>query len=502
MTKVELEELKLFINQRYGLEFRHQQLELLQEAVEKRIKVCAFSTVSEYLYLLQQREEESLQLIHLLTVNETYFFREPIHFDVMAMQVIPELVRKGQKRPFLRVVSAGCSTGEEAYSMAIAILKIPGAGIDWDFEVIGVDVDKEAIQKAQVGLYGLYSFRSCPKDIQDRYFERMSKESFTIKNFVKEKVRFECLNLFEQVYPDWIRTTDIIFYRNVSIYFSKEQRKEAFRRLANLLNHGGCLFLSCTEMLYHNNNVLPLVKSGETFYYRKQNNPSILSQDTVAGAITGIDKHTVQRNHLVPPQIKRRTTKAESRSLHYGLSSHTPEPPMNNKGDRCQEIFAEALQLVNFKKYDEAIVRLDEIIAHHSFFVKAYALKANILLNQQNVAAAIEVCYEALAVDHFCLEAYLLLGMAAKFAGQMEEAIQRFKEAIYVHPECWLAHFFLAEVYQLQKEISYAGREYEVAMRILKQGNFENHGLSFFLVPFQLEDFIQLCQYNIANLKD
>lgn len=501
--KNELEGLCLFINQRYGLEFRYQRLELLQEAVQKRIGVCKVSTVDEYLNLIQEREEEALLLINLLTVHETYFFREPTHIDVMTMQMISQLAKNTKKYLFFRLLSAGCSTGEEAYSMAIAALKIPGAGINWDFEVIGVDVDQKAIKKAQTGLYGLYSFRSCPKEIWDNYFDCVSKESFRIKSFVKEKVRFESLNLFEQTYPEWIQKMDIVFYRNVSIYFSKEQREEVFRRLATLLNSSGSLFLSCTETLDHNNNLMSLVKNGEVFYYKKQDAVSAVGHASVPREITPIKKTYIgidkpRRNPVL--KVKRWSPNIAPQREPFSLTSSKQQSPIVNKDRQCQEMFVTTLELVKLKKYDEAILRLDEIIVMDSFFIKAYALKANILLNQQHIELAIELCQAALVMDIFCLEAYLLLGMAAKLVGQMEKAIQRFKEAVYVHPECWLAHFFLAEVYQLQEQTPYAKREYEVAMRILKQGNFENHGLSFFLVPFQLDDFIQLCQHNIIKL--
>lgn len=503
LIQSELEELSLFINQHYGLEFRHQRLELLQEAVQKRMEARKLPTVGEYWNLIQQQEAEVLHLISLLTVHETYFFREPKHLDIMTRQVLPRLVKNGGQYPFLRMLSAGCSTGEEAYSMAIAALKMPGAGIHWDFEVIGVDVDQEAIKKAQTGLYGLYSFRSCPEEIRNRYFERMSPENFRIKNLVKEKVRFESLNLFQPVYPDWMQSIDIVFYRNVSIYFSKEQREAVFRRLAGLLNHDGCLFMSCTETLYHHDDVISLVKKGQTFCYKKQDVTSIDSHATVARKIaTGNRQYGIinkPRNNIVS-HVKKWSPTTER--VRFNVTSNEQRPLVDNRGDQCQQMFIATLELVKLKKYDEAIKRLDEIIAIDSFFIKAHTLKANILLNQQSVKAAIEICQATLIMDEFCLEAYLLLGMAEKLVGQMEQAIRRFKEAVYVQPECWLAHFFLAQVYQLREEWPYAKREYEVAMGILKQGKFESHGLSFFSMPFQIDDFIQLCQHNIAPLKD
>lgn len=498
--KLELENLNLFINQRYGLEFRHQRLERLEEAVQKRMKICKVSTIGSYLIVVQQREEEALSLINLLTIHETYFFREPAQLDVMSMQVVPQLLKKRGERPFLRLLSAGCSTGEEAYSMAIAMLNIPGAGIAWDFEVVGIDVDKQALKKGKMGIYGLYSFRSCPKEMQDRSFDSLSKESFQIKSFVKEKVRFESLNLFEQNYPDWIKNIDIIFYRNVSIYFSKEQREEVFRRLTALLNSSGSLFLSCTETLDHNNKLMSLVKNDEVFYYQKQAGIATVTNSAKTFAIRNQSYLVLDKPQpSLGSKVKKRSP-VSTPHLDITREKNGKRQFVDNNKKQCQQIFIDTLELVKLKKYDEAMLQLDEIIKLDSLFIKAYTLKANILLNQQQIEPAITLCQAALVMDTFCLEAYLLLGMAAKLGDEMERAVQRFKEAVYVDPECWLAHFFLAEVYQLERENSYAKREYEVAMRILKQGDFEKHGLSFFGVPFQLGDFIQLCQHNIIKL--
>lgn len=498
---IQLEKLNLFINQRYGLEFRQQRLLLLEAAVEKRSKIRNMASISQYLELIEEQEEEALLLINLLTVHETYFFREPLQLTVMSEKVIPRLLKSGNK-PFIRLLSAGCSTGEEAYSMAMAALEIPGAGISWDFEVIGIDVDKEALQKAQKGLYGLYSFRSCPQHIRDTYFSCVAKESFQIKNIVKEKVHFESLNLFAPSYPEWTKNMDVVFYRNVSIYFSKEQRREVFRRLSGLLSSSGSLFLSCTETLDHNNDLMTLVKSGEVFYYKKQ----VPFSPTVIDRIKPVmaDKPSIEINKSRQDFLSK-LNKDSPRLVPEGrnnkVTNNRPDVSSHNRQEQCQQMFTAGIELIKLKKYEEAMQLLNEIIKMDSSFIKAYTLQANILLNQQNIEPAIELCEAALVMDTFWLEAYLLLGMAAKLAGKMEMAIQRFKEAVYVYPECWLAHFFLGEVYQLWKEKNYAKREYEVAMRILQQGNFEKHGLSFFLVPFQLDDFIQLCQHNIEKMQ-
>ncbi|MBP2636375.1 MAG: putative Protein methyltransferase frzF [Firmicutes bacterium] len=497
LTACALEKISLFITKRYGLEFRQHRQELLWQAVQERMQACTVSSTEQYLRLLQQGKEEVLLLINLLTIHETYFFREPAHFAIIRKQIIPRLAKSSGPKPFFRLLSAGCSTGEEAYSLAMTLLTIPGTGIDWDFEIIGVDVDTKAIHKAQAGLYGSYSFRSCSREIQNNCFERLSKDCFLIKRQVKEKVRFEALNLFEQVYPDWLQNLDIVFYRNVSIYFSREQQQDIFHRLTGLLKPEGCLFLSCTETLYHHNKHMILVNSGDAFYYQKTaaTLPSV--------AIAKSSQYSVCTQPppaYVPPQKKRPLTRIPRKLLSPLITTTNPKPCLNT--DDCCQLFNTALILIKSKKRTEALQCVDQLLSADSQFIQAYTLKANILLGQQQLTAAIKLCKTALVLEPFCLEAYLLLGMAAKLDNRFDDALQHFKEAVYVTPECWLAHFYLAEIYQFCSEIAYAKREYEVTSKLLKQGNFDNHGLSFFDMPFQLNDFLQLCQYNLEKLQN
>ncbi len=490
-----LREIGGFINRRYGLEFKRQE-ELLRAAVAKRLESTRLQAVKSYLELLQQREEEALALLKLLTVHETYFFREPVQLEALADVVLPRLLKNGI--PFIRMLSAGCSSGEEAYSLAMAALQLPGAGREWDFEVIGVDVDQAAIRKARSGVYGAYSFRGCPPAIKNTFFQALGKERFAVRREVKRKVRFEALNLFAATYPEWMEEMDVVFYRNVSIYFSAQQRESLFARLAGLLKMNGCLFLSCTETLYHDTAVMNLVKNADTFYYRKEEAGSCAARTTLplreqvkpalseAACVQPLRRKFQERAKPAVPAGKRPERKERQEELSF-------------KGE---SLMTKALELVRGKEYDAASKLLDEIIGAETDLVKAYALKANLLLDRGQKTAAAELCRNALQRDCFCLEAYLLLGMAEKSAGENEAALQHFKKAVYVSPECWLAHFFLAELYRACGEKPYAAREYEVTMKILQQSGFDGHGLSVFQLSFQKDDVIRLCLHNMMKLKE
>ena len=492
LSQEEREELSRFISRRYGLDFHRQRLDCLETAVQKRMEACRENSVASYLRRLQQREDEALRLVQLLTVHETYFFRESAQFELLIRDVLPRMLPRGVDGRVLRLLSAGCSTGEEAYSLAMAILNMPGAGVDWDFEVIGVDLDPAVIRKAQAGIYGTYSFRTCTEQIKNKYFVQIDPECWSIKECVKQKVHFATMNLFETEYPAQIRQLDVIFYRNVSIYFSRQQREMAFLRLAELLRAEGCLFLSCTETLVHHSPLLALRQNGDNFYYCKRETGVAEAADSAGSAPRAVAGTRTSWGDL---RAKKRIPQ-RARTVRDTAKS--------SPGERWPEkrpAFDEALGLAKRKCYEEALACLEKMLAADVFALRAYTLKANILLNRQQIAAAQAACREALALDVFCLEAYLLLGMAAKLDGDTGEAVRRFKEAVYVQPECWWAHFQLAEVYQLRNEAGYARREYEVAAGILQRGNMDNHGLSLFVTPFQPEDFIQVCRHNIEKLR-
>lgn len=175
-----LEPFLSLIRERYGLIFQGERGNDIKEAIRARMAACGVSNAAEYLAYIRLKEDEFLSFIGLLTINETYFFREPAQLDVLAKQLTDRLSHRTDK-PVFRLLSAGCSTGEEAYSLAIKLLEIPGVGETWDFQVVGVDVDVNAIDKARTGIFGEYSFRAFPEEKRLRYFDRTANGHFGIK---------------------------------------------------------------------------------------------------------------------------------------------------------------------------------------------------------------------------------------------------------------------------------------------------------------------------------
>ncbi|WP_378956192.1 CheR family methyltransferase [Pelosinus sp. sgz500959] len=496
LNNLDIEPFRYIISTQYGMVFREERNHDIREAIKKRMMALHMENTTEYLTLIKSQEEEFLLLIGLLTVNETYFFRESAHLDVLSKHLKRRLTLSHGKKPIFRLLSAGCSTGEEVYSLAMTLLQIPGAGQEWDFHVLGVDVDVSAVEKARSGVFGPYSFRACPEDLRLRYFESAAGGKFRINDVVREKVEFAVVNLCTPIYPASMEKMDIIFYRNVSIYFSKEWQQELFSRLAELLNADGLLFVSSTEMLNYNTNSLNVVNTNSAFYYKKQSSMHTNEQHKIP------PMSSTGRRSLSPPAISQRNhvnkttgqmSEAPPKKYSFGVANTTAHHLHK---------FDHALEMAQAKQYEKALIVLEEIIMADPSFSKGYCLQASILLNQQKAGLAMDICLKVLSLDSFCLEAYLLLGMAARMEGQAHEALRRFKEAVYLQSDCWLAHFYMAEIFQSRQEMLLARREYEITEKILSQGTIEKHGLTFFPIAFQTDQFIQLCQHHLKKLDE
>lgn len=482
------------IEKRYGLIFRKDRTSHVQEVIQQCMADCQIVCRADYLALIQSQEDKFLKLIDLLTVNETYFFREQAHFDIVSRHILAQPIHTGCGKPVFRLLSAGCSSGEEAYSLAMTLLDLPGAGIHWDFSVTGIDVDLSAIDRARAGSYGPYSFRGCSDEQRSRFFLPAGDGKFQVRQAVKDKVDFAVVNLCTSAYPDFMRSMDVIFYRNVSIYFSAYWQQELFHRLAGLLNEGGLLLVSSIEMMNYYAKSLQLVNAGSHFYYQKQ---SAMAKEGLPAKEASV-------------KVRSRSALERARSTGQAMPSRSPKqltvPRQRSesaaeKGDRPWS-FDEALQLAEAKKYNDALLFLDGFIVANPTHSQAYNLKANILLNLQQTDLAKELCSKVLTWDAFSLEAYLLLGMAARSNGQVNEAQMRFKEAVYLQPNCWLAHFHMAELFQLSKEFVLARREYEITINILNGGHWGKHGLTYFPTVFQADHFIRLCRHNLQKLAE
>jgi len=386
----------------------------------------------------------------------------------------------------LRLLSAGCATGEEPYSLAIALVGRYGVSQARDrFRLIGVDIDRLALDTARKGVYGRGAFRRLDPALLERYFEPADEGRRAIRSEIRNLVDFKRRNLLETPYPDDLSAMDVVFYRNVSIYFEPEARLRIFQTLSEILVPDGCLVVSATETLSHDFHLLSLVeKDGVFFYEKKTDGPSLPS---------------VSR----PPNRKRApSATAPPRTFEQRGMPVPAEPPAPTQPPKPENArYAEAMDLAAAKSYDAALTAIDRLMAEAPDFLPAKTLKAALLLNRgaDRRDEARQLCEAALVRDPWCIEALLLTGILDHDRHDPETAAQRFRTVVYHQTDNWLAHFYLAEIFKAKGQTEAARRECAIVVRLLEKGRFPRHGLPFFHLAFSEGEIIHLCRENLRR---
>ncbi len=233
-----------------GIDLNESKKNLVYNRLSKRIRFLEKRSFKEYLqYVNQQGEEEFVHLINAITTNLTFFFRENHHFEYLAEHVIPELLKTNHASKKIRIWSAGCSTGEEPYSLAIVLKENVPAG--WDARVLATDLDTAVVQTAMTGVYDIERLKGMDQARKKRWFLKGNGSKagkVKVKPELQEIIDFGQINLMN----DWPieGKVDVIFCRNVVIYFDKPTQSRLFDRYANLLAGHGHLFIGHSESLY------------------------------------------------------------------------------------------------------------------------------------------------------------------------------------------------------------------------------------------------------------
>ncbi|HJW94984.1 MAG TPA: protein-glutamate O-methyltransferase CheR [Thermoanaerobaculia bacterium] len=238
------------IYKRTGMWFADTSKYLLQKRLSPRARELNFDSFQKYFYFLQydpRAESEFDQIYDLVTTNETYFFREPAQLTAFIEEIVPDiLARKPIKK--VRVWSAGCSSGEEPYSLAI-LLQEAGWYQRAAFEIFASDINQQVLSKARRGQYRESAFRSTEATLRDKYFTREADGSWKIHDEVRNRISFGRVNLYDEARVSLLGHLDVIFCRNVIIYFDDSSKKVVVGNFYNRLIDGGYLLLGHSESL-------------------------------------------------------------------------------------------------------------------------------------------------------------------------------------------------------------------------------------------------------------
>ncbi len=229
-----------------GISLSNSKKTMIYGRLNKRLRELEFSSFSQYcIYLKTHTDKEKTKFINAITTNLTSFFREMHHFSYLESHVIPELIEKNAHTRKIRIWSAGCSTGEEPYSIAMLLTQIPALA-GWDIKILATDLDSDVIKKAESNVYACDRIQGVDSKFK-RYIIEGENETVSIDPNVKNMIRFRVLNLLD-TWP-FKNTFDIVFCRNVVIYFDKNTQEMLFSRYAKNISNSGYLFIGHSETL-------------------------------------------------------------------------------------------------------------------------------------------------------------------------------------------------------------------------------------------------------------
>jgi len=237
-----------------GIHMSDKKKKLVVARLSKRLRALNLRTFTEYYNYLKkspQADGEIVNLINRITTNKTDFFRERHHFDFLLRELYPGMIEESRTTGIrrLRIWSAGCSSGEEPYTLAMVALEAFKAQRGWDIKVLATDLDTEMLQKAIAGIYPTQSVSPVPKDYLHKYFLRKG-ENYEANNALKSMIAFRRLNLMDETFPMKF-PFDIIFCRNVIIYFDTKTKEELLNKFYRHLKPKGYMFIGHSESLMH-----------------------------------------------------------------------------------------------------------------------------------------------------------------------------------------------------------------------------------------------------------
>jgi len=271
ISQEDFNKFKEFFYRKTGIYFEDSKRYFVDKRLIERIKETGSASFREYFTLLrfQASGEELQKLTNCMTVNETYFFREEHQFKCLVNSMLPEIIKQKDRNKRIRIWSIPCSTGEEPYSIVIYLLEWWPDLENWDVEIIASDIDTEVLQKAKAGLFSPRSVQHLPANILKKYFEKKGNDLYLISQDLRNSVEFTRLNLNDPVDTKAYRNFDIIYCRNLLIYFDDISRRHAAEVFFDALNPGGFICLGHSESMSRISSLFKVVKFPDAIVYQK-----------------------------------------------------------------------------------------------------------------------------------------------------------------------------------------------------------------------------------------
>ncbi len=438
-----------FIADRMGLHFPRQRWDDLQRGLAGAAQEFGFDDAAACIDWLLARPPTPSQLQVLashLTIGETYFFRDEPTLEALAHNILPGLIRarRGHEQR-LRIWSAGCCSGEEPYSLAILLHQALPDLRDWQVTITATDINPRFLHKAAAGVYGEWSFRNAPDGLKERYFRRTADGRYAIVPQIRKLVNFAHLNLAQDAYPSLATDTnamDLIFCRNVLMYFTPQQTRTVIGKLHHALVEGGWLAVSPSEASQALFPQFLTVNSPGAILYQKNaaTGPATLRPEPLwmpapPGEMAG---------HVAPASTSAAASPWTLPPADTAPTMPPPEPPAPADTALTPEAVAQALYQQGL--YAEVVDTLLAALAEHAPEPLAFSLLARALANLGRLADALTWCDRWIAADKLDCSAHYLRAVVLLEQGDFGPARASLQRATYLDPGFVLAHFALGNL--------------------------------------------------------
>lgn len=269
LSAADLEEICAIVYMRSGMVFGEAKRYYIERRITDLVQQRRAHSVRNYISMLRGDLRESELLINSFTVNETYFFRELHQLHCLSSSILPDIIRSKGPGDRIRIWSMPCSSGEEPYSIAIWLLEHWPLVDAYNIEIVGSDIDTAILRQAVEGYFGARSLSRLPKDILDRYFDREDNQQRRLIADLRESVTFQKGNIVDRQSLAALGRFDVIFCRNLLIYFDEAARETAARNLHELLDPGGYILLGHTESMSRISETFEAVRFPDAIVYRE-----------------------------------------------------------------------------------------------------------------------------------------------------------------------------------------------------------------------------------------
>lgn len=496
----ELERLRDAVSDLIGFGFDADRIDQLGIVLWPRVQELGLSGFDAYISRLrapEHRAAESKALGTLLTVTETFFYRSYDQIAAFLDQVAEPAARSNRR---LRVLSAGCASGEEPYTLAIALRERYPDIERWDLEIVAFDLNPLMLKKAAEGHYSVWSLRALPEDLKKKYFSA-SERSYELAPEVRSMVRFRQQNLIEPgAWPFEDFEADAIFCRNVLMYLSPEFMKTVVDRLASSLRIGGYLFLGHAETLrgitldYH------LCHTHEVFYYQKQPARAELAEgqgeriETKRDELAAASSRGGSWFEEIHEASERVSVLAKRGELEGALRSSPSAPSLYKE----RNPFAEVLALMQKERFSEALTLLAALSPDAAEEPTALLLSAVLLTNRGQIEAAERACEKLMALDDLNAGAHYLKALCLEHAGDEEGAREHDSIAAHLDPTFAMPRLHAGLLAKRAGDLLRAKRELARALGLLARE--ETSRIVLFGGGFSRDALTNLCQTELARM--